>query len=333
MKVLIIRLSSFGDQIHACPAVSDLKKQRPEVEIHWLVQTEFAAVSGAHQAVSKVLRVPLSEIKRQPKTIRHWLEFFRVVKCLRKEQYDVAVDIHGVLKSAVMAVLSGAKVRIGFDRIGLAERAAYWLYHRHFHYCPGMTSVTKLRKFFWWAFDLRSDDDAPDFGLSKKIESTKQKKSGVFFVPFASHGTKMLPLDSWSALARGIHDNYPDLVITLSWGSDQEKSAARQITGEANGYLRLNSHRMDFDELIETTKCYELVVGLDTGITHLANALGVPTVMIFKKSAPELFYIAGSRDSLYLGSANTPPTQAVMEATVLKLLDRIYKKKPVWHQP
>ena len=323
MKVLIVRLSSFGDQIHACPAISDLKRQRPDIEIHWLVQTEFAAVACAHQSVSKVLTVPFSEIKRSPSKIKFWLELVRVVSRLKDERYDVIVDIQGVIKSAMMAFLTGGKVRIGFGKAGLAEPVAYWFYHRHFIYQPGMTSVTKLRFFIQWAFNLESFANEPNFGLTKDTDSKIEREPGILFVPFASQISKMLPLESWGFLAKTIRNYYPDLKITLSWGSEDEFAAAKQIACEVNGIISPSEHRFERDKLVNSIASYQLVVGLDTGITPLANALGVPTVMIFKKSAPQLFYTAGSKNSHYLGSANIAPTQAELDKAILKLLRRI----------
>ncbi len=322
MKALIVRLSSFGDQIHVCPAVSDLKKQKPEIEIHWLVQPEFSSVPRVHACVSRVYTVDLSAIKKRPFKGSYWFEFFRLIQTLRKERYDVVLDMQGVIKSSLMAFFSGAKVRRGFGRHGLAERLAIWFYHYHFEYRSGMTSVTKLRSFVRWAFDLEQVEGDPDFGLIKKSRSGAISIAGVLFVPFASHDSKMLPPESWPALARAIHKRYSGLKITLSWGSEAERNSAQSIALKIGEHAMPNVNRLDFMDLIESLSAYQLVVGVDTGITHLANALGIPTVMIFKKSSPELFYTAGSRYSLRLGSANIGPDQQELEDAVLRLIEK-----------
>ena len=109
----------------------------------------------------------------------------------------------------------------------------------------------------------------------------------------------------------------------MSWGSTHERSIAHELLALSSGKIIPNPRRLESSELIDTLMGYSVVVGVDTGITHLANALGIPTVMIFKKSAPQLFYTAGSPYSMQLGSANVGPTQEELEAKVLGLLKRI----------
>lgn len=323
MKVLVVRLSSFGDQIHVCPAVADLKRQRPDIEIHWLTQCEFAAVPQAHRSVSKVFTVPLTALRKHPFRLAIWREFFQTIHGLRRERYQVAIDVQGVIKSALMSLLSGAKLRIGYGHDGLAERFAYWFYQRHFKYEPGMTSVTKLRHFFRWAFDLDAVSAQVDFGLTRRAVDSIRQPEGVLFVPFASHESKMLPMSAWAALAQALRVRYPGLRIMISWGSKQERQLAHDLALQTQGLVQPNQRRLEFSELIKSLFDYRLVVGADTGITQLANALGIPTVMIFKKSAPQLFYTAGSPYSMQLGSANVGPTQDELEEKVLGLLKRI----------
>lgn len=323
MKILIIRLSSFGDQIHLCPAIRDLKRQRPNVEIHWLVQSEFASVPKAHHSVSRVVSLPLAALRKNPWSLAAWRDLIRVIKNLKNEDYQLAIDAQGVIKSALMAFFSGARLRVGYGREGLAERLAYWFYHRHFLYEPGMSSVTKLRHFFCWAFDLGPITAEVDFGLPKWASDAIDDPSRVLFIPFASHENKMLPLGVWIELARVLRSKHADSKILISWGSERERELADAMEAQSGGLMQSNPYRLEFSALVNSLLRCRLVVGVDTGVSQLANALGIPTVMIFKKSAPQIFFTEGSPYSLQLGSANVAPTQKELEEAVLTALSRI----------
>lgn len=319
MKVLVVRLSSFGDQIHVCPAVADLKRQRPDVEIHWLTQSEFAAVPQAHRSVSKVFTVPLTTLKKYPFRLSIWREFFRTVKKLRNERYSVAVDVHGVIKSALMVVLSGAKTRVGFGRQGVAEGLAYSAYHRHFRHTPGLTAVNKLRDFFRWTFDLEHLSSRVEFGLTVPDQG-KKTFNKVLLVPCASHPSKMLPLDHWVDLAFAISAEDSTLAIWVSWGSEREREIALALQQITHGLIKPNPKRFEATELFESLRGYKFVVGLDSGISQLANALGVPTLMVFVASSPEYFFFPGSSNSSYLGSLDSTLASVELRAAFLKMI-------------
>lgn len=316
-KILIVKLSSFGDQIHVCPAVSDLKSQRPETEIHWLVQSEFAAVPKAHGAVSSVLSLPLTLLKKNPFEIGLWKDFFRVIQKLRRQRYDAVIDVHGVIKSAVMAMLSGARLRIGYGSMGAAERFATYFYHLHFNHKPGLTSVAKLRQFFAWAFHLNEELRPSNFGLSSAQHPKTTFSGGVLFVPFASQGNKTLTSDFWLTLASKLYDVDPSIQINISWGSEEEGLQAKKLQLLSMERMRSNVKRLESEELLSSILKYDFVVGVDTGITHLANALGVPTVILFRATAPEFYFEKGSAYSISFGSLKAPPNlESVVDYSV-----------------
>lgn len=319
MKVLVVRLSSFGDQIHVCPAVADLKRQRPGVEIHWLVQSEFAAVPQAHRAVSKVFGLQLTALKEHPFSFTRWRSLFNTIRDIRREHYDLVIDVHGMIKSACMALMSGARVRVGYGRKSLAEGLSSLAYHRHFRHTPGMTSVNKLRDFFRWTFDLESLDDNIDFGLT--IADSAAENTGVLFVPFASHPSKMLSMDCWVELALALRAQHPTLNMRISWGTEHEHELARRLQQQSQEILQPNPRRFDSSELIDFLQKYRLVVGMDSGITQLANALGVPTVMVFTASAPRYFFTPGAPSSFALGGTGAAPTAAELIGRVSNLLN------------
>ena len=118
MKILVVRLSSLGDILHLFPALSDLRRHYPDAVIHWLVEPGFAEVVSWHEAVDRVITVPLRAHKKVWWKIPILLGKLR--RQLQSARYDVVLDAQGLLKSAVLARLAGVAV-YGFDLVNCAR--------------------------------------------------------------------------------------------------------------------------------------------------------------------------------------------------------------------
>ncbi len=143
MKILVVKLSSLGDILHAFPAISDLRRKFPDAEIHWLVEPAFAEVVGWHSVINKVISVPLRAYKKKWWKIPGLLIWLR--KKLQAEKYDFVLDAQGLIKSALMAKLTGAPI-YGFHADCARESQAAWFYQKTTKVPEGLHVIEKNRQ-------------------------------------------------------------------------------------------------------------------------------------------------------------------------------------------
>ena len=274
VKVLIVKLSAFGDIIHALPALDDVLA-RPEVtEVHWLVDSRFAFVTEVFPPQVKVHQIalkggkPLSEIRR-------------VVKELRKENFDFALDLQGLIKSAVMARLICSKV-YGFDVAKIREKPASWMQDSVKFHSDEKTITQQCRKIAhapWIDGDTAvvSVPYAPPT-IQRKFdvqlpEEIAKLSPFVILNLGGSFATKALPDKIWLGLAdRLMADGYTPV---WCWGSEAEKEKGIQLS-QGRGYVLPN--RLGMTELCTLFRQSFAVVAADTGILHLASAAGAYTI-------------------------------------------------------
>jgi len=286
MKILVVKLSAFGDIIHALPALHDLL-ERPEVnEVHWLVDARYAFVSEVFPAEVKVHQVDM----RGKRPIQ---SAWRVIKTLRAEHFDAVLDIQGLTKSAVMASLSGSPV-YGMDENHLREKFARMLL-RPVPFHPDERHVVQMyRRVAAAPFGNNGKAIAytppqaePESDMRQTGEALLEhwKISGQRFVWLHMGGgwaTKQLPLNTWQRLAEELASR--DIIPILGWGNNVEQALAAKIKLAVPASL-LPEHRLRMEALCGVLTKASAVVGPDTGVVHLAAALGTPTVSFWGPSA------------------------------------------------
>lgn len=297
MKILIVKLSSLGDILHLFPAVSDLRRKYPQARIHWLVEPAFAEAVAWHSAVDRVIGAPLRAHKKT------WWKFPALLNGLRKqlraENYDIVLDAQGLLKSAVVARLAG-KVVAGFAAPGAREPLASRLYARTAAVEPGLHVIAKNRRLVEALFSTDITQPA-DYGLEKfrsmqlhagvpaSIKHLNEKKYVVLL-----HGTtwssKFWPETSWAELLeqlaqRGWHSLLP-------WGNRQELQRAERLQARNSAYAQVLP-RLTLTELMNVLLHARCFVSVESGLGHIAAALGVPGVMLHGPTDPGYSGILG----------------------------------------
>jgi len=287
MKVLIVRLSSFGDVVHTYPALTDLALTRPEVEIDWLVDESLAAFAGLHPAVNHTVGYA-ERLLRWPPT--RWPGRFRARSELRNRlrlaDYDLVVDLQGLLKSASVARLAGAPIG-GYDARSIREPMASRFYARRYAVAKDLHAVERNRRLLAAALGYEVADEAGAFGLNPGVGAPVGGLPERFclFVHSASWPSKLWPEENWRRLAERL--SAQDMAIVLPWGSEEEKARAERIaTGSASRHVL--PRRLDGVALAGVVRWARFAVGLDSGLMHLAAALGVPGVWLFGPTDPGL---------------------------------------------
>jgi heptosyltransferase-1 len=280
MRVLIAKLSSFGDVIHTFPAVTDLKAARPEIEVDWLVEEAYAPLVRRHPGVTAVHAVALRRLRwppaRWPALVRHRRG---LRAALRGRGYDVVLDVQGLLKSALLGRLAGAPI-VGFDRESLREAAASRFYQKQVSLGGHPHIVEQLRRFFAEAIGYPLPRGLGRAGLARPESRPAldlPERYGLI-VHGAAWPTKLWPEERWRSLIERLSGMGRALV--LPWGDVEERRRAAHLSEGIAGALPL-SRKLDGDEVAELVAGADFAIGIDTGFMHLAAAFDVPGVTLF----------------------------------------------------
>jgi heptosyltransferase I len=295
-RILFVKTSSLGDVVHNCPAVSDAARALPGVVIDWVVEEPFDEVAAMHRAVRRVIPVALRRWRRAPWSPAAWAELGAFRKSVASERYDAVVDTQGLMKSALICKFA-AGTKHGMDRASAREPLAASFYDVTHAVPKGPHAVERNRMLAARALGYSVAGSA-DYGMRANHASPG---SQVVFLTMTSRADKLWPDDRWVALGRALGAQ-----VVLPWGSDAERARAEAI-GASLGNATVPS-RMSFAGLSALFQNAKSVVGLDTGLTHLAAALGVRTVGIYCGSDPSLTGLHGSSMAANLGSAGRAPS-------------------------
>ena len=298
-KLLFVKTSSLGDVIHQCPAVSDAAHKLPEAQIDWVVEESFAGIARMHSRVHRVIPVAIRRWRGTLWRAAVWREMAAFRKNVSAERYDAVVDSQGLLKSALITRFSSGP-RHGMDRRSAREPLAARFYDRTYEVPRGLHAVERNRRLtaaaLGYALDTRIE-----YGLtSDAVPSQRMPASYSVLLTMTSRADKLWPESRWIELGRALA-----LPVVLPWGNVEERERAERISrgiGQA-----VVPQRMSIEALAEVLKNARSVVGLDSGLTHLAAALGVPCVAIFCASDPSLTGLYGAPLARNIGRPGEPP--------------------------
>ena len=304
-RILFVKTSSLGDVVHHCPAVSDAARALPGATIDWAVEEAFAGVVEMHRAVRRVIPVAMRRWRRSLWRPQAWSEIGALRRALAAERYDAVIDAQSLLKSALITSLANG-TKHGLDRASAREPLATRFYDVAHAVPKGLHAVERNRMLTALALGYPVPSPAGsgrlDFGLEPASEAAPDERPAVFLT-MTSRSDKLWPEERWIELGRALAAH-----VVLPWGSEAERNRAERIA-LALGRATVPS-RMALPELGELFRKASCVVGLDTGLTHLAAAFGARTVGVYCGSDPALTGLHGSPNAVNLGSAGDAPSVA-----------------------
>ena len=281
--ILIVRLGAMGDIIHALPVAAALRARFPDARLDWVVDERHLGLLELVPVVDRriVLRTRSASLRRQVMELR---------RTLTRESYDIAIDVQGLLKSAVVARLSGARRILGFTAPHLRERAARVFYTET--HDPGDTAHV-IEKNLTLAGSLGADVSRIRVPLqvppSAALDAVRHRHSaagaGSFVVlnPGAAWPNKRWPPDRFGAVAQWLRRAH-GLNSVVTWGPGDETMAAAVVEG-SSGAAEL-APSTSIADLIAIVREAALMVSGDTGPVHLAAAVGTPVVGIYGPTDP-----------------------------------------------
>ncbi len=271
-RILVIKLSSLGDIAHALPAVRALK-ERTGAEIDWVTQPEYAALLDCCSDVNRVIEFP----RRQ--AARKGIPFLRA---LRREKYDAIVDLQGLMKSAVVARLARGKKRIG---PAWAREGAHWFYQAQPPRSeePRGHAVDELME----VVNLLASGTEPGEGFAFRFpdaEADGPPGPHVAFAPFSRWETKDWPVEKFADLGRRLAAEMGCRIRIL--GGRENKAAGASLAGQIGQGASSLCGKTDLVGMASLLKNTDLLITVDSGPMHWADAMGVPLVAVFGATDP-----------------------------------------------
>ena len=333
-RLLIVRLSAMGDVIHTLPAAQALRQAFPNALIGWLIEERWAELlcapgtsrrgprSTERPLVDWVHTVQLKGWRKSIVTIPTIEQIARVWNDVRWAQYDVAVDLQGAVRSAVLARWSGARVVWG--AMQPRESAASLWYTRH-AFSDGAHVIEQnmsLASAVARATFATPRVELPRHAASEKRISQRLAEKGIerfaILNPGAGWGAKRWPSERYGAVAAALSKCGMQSVVNFGPG---EEALAQEVEATSDGAAK--AVNCSISELIALTRKAKFFIGGDTGPLHLAAALQVPVVAIFGPTDPARNGPYGTRTVVLRNPASTTtharnprPDEAMLEITV-----------------
>jgi heptosyltransferase-1 len=297
-RILFVKTSSLGDVVQHCPAVSDAARALPGASIDWVVEEPFAEIASMHPAVRRVVPVAIRRWRRSLWRPSVWSEIGRFRRALAEERYDVVIDAQGLLKSALLCACAPG-TKHGMDRSSAREPLAAAFYDVTHAVRKGIHAVERNRLLTAGALGYALEGPL-EYGLRVSGE-VPLRDSYAVFLTMTSRDDKLWPQARWVELGRAL--NAP---VVLPWGTQAERARAEAIAAGI-GDTTVPA-RMTIGGLANLLVNAKSVVGLDSGLTHLAAALGRRTVGIYCGSDPVLTGLYGSPNAKNAGALGRPPS-------------------------
>ncbi|AKF24343.1 lipopolysaccharide heptosyltransferase [Sulfurovum lithotrophicum] len=278
MKVAIVKLSAMGDIIHAMAALQFMKAYDPSLRIDWIVEEVFAPILEHNPDIDHILPVNLKGLKKKR---RQFLSEVQKVREYATNNYDVVIDAQGLIKSAIVSRMLGSTT--GFDRHSIRESMAAFFYGKTFFIPYEMNVIERNMKLMMQA--IGSSDESVSLAQKKPFlfftEENRQKTvpfleqedKNIVYILGSSWESKIYPREKFLEVIKQLTGNH-----LLVWGNESEKKSAEYIAQHSEAKVL---PEMTLNELKALIASSDLVIGGDSGPTHMAWALNRPSITLF----------------------------------------------------
>ncbi len=290
MKVLVVKMSSMGDVIHALPAISDARRVNPSIRFHWLVEEGIQEIPAMHPAVDEVIPVAIRRWRR------NWFASFQngeignFVRRLKLHSYDMVVDAQGLIKSAIISLLATGPVS-GFSFRAAREPLSTLMHLKSINVKKEIHAVDRQRLLFAGLLGYEVDGPA-DYGL-QPLSKPERRNPRIMLLHGTTWESKLWPVESWRILSERILADGYEVVVPV--GSREEALRAAVIAENTRASVL---PVMGLRDMASTMSGCSGVVSVDTGLGHLAVALKLPLVSLYGATDPLLTGVYGENQEV-----------------------------------
>jgi len=278
MKIAIIKLSALGDIVHAMIVLQFINKQYPKAEVDWFVEKRFKGVLENNPHINQIQQINLKSAKESKSFFLFWKELRKIRKL---GKYDLVIDMQGLIKSAFVARIIPSDITLGFDKDSLRESLAAIFYDKKYKIDYAENVIERNLNLVSYALNFSFDKEDV---LSKEVflfpsqqfnfDHISSSKKNILLIPGASYPAKSYSIEKFVKLTKQINANF----LTI-WGSEKERIIANEIKQLSSNVQVLEE--LSLDGLISLISQVDLVIGPDTGPTHMAWALNIPSITLF----------------------------------------------------
>jgi heptosyltransferase-1 len=304
-KILLVKLSSLGDVLHNLPIVWDLRKRLPNAQIDWIVEEGYVHLleplktTESFRGIDRIIPVAFRRWRKNLFSIRTWHEFFAMCKLFQSVSYDIVIETQGLLKSALVCALAKKSDHAVVAGLGNAtehsgyEPIARMFYNQSVHVPVKCHAIDRSRWVMcsaldWPLFDRRSEP--PLFYPSAFVEQLEslafeglRKQPNGSPAPYVvcfhstARAAKRWPTEHWIELGKALSSQ--GYQVIFPWGSPEEMKISALMASQVPGAIVPRA--FSIEEAYHLVAHAALTIGVDTGLTHLAAALGKPTIEIY----------------------------------------------------
>jgi heptosyltransferase I len=278
MRIAIVKLSALGDIVHAMVALQFIKSFVKEVSIDWMVDEAYKELLDHCPDINQLHIIKLKECKKK-KSLALLLNELKKVRKL--DPYDIVIDMQGLIKSAIVSKLIPSHKIIGFDKDSIRERLASVFYSDKFNYDYSKNVIERNVALIEFALNISINKfqihQKTPFLFPRSLNLANNLstfKKNIILIPGASHFSKCYPPSKFAELTILFDANF--LVV---WGNKEEKMMANKIKELSNKVSVCN--QLKLDDLMLLISKVDLVIGSDTGPTHMAWAMNIPSITLF----------------------------------------------------
>jgi len=304
-RILLVRLSSLGDVLHTFPAATDIRRALPDAVLDWAVEEAYVPLVGMHPGVTRAIPFALRRWRTQWYRPKAWRELAAFRAALGEHPYDAILDTQGLLKSALVAKIARGPV-FGFGLGTVRKQFAIRCYDATYEFDPAVHKIERYR-----AVAARTlgyvRQPGVEYGIvAPPAPAYAPSEPYCVLLHSTARAAKLWTEEAWIGVARTLESR--GIVCVFPWGAEDERARAGRLAGTlARGIV---PPRMSIEEAAGLVGHAAAVVGVDTGLMHLAAAFGVPVVGIFCDSEPLDAQPLGAGRTAYRGGVGTPPTVA-----------------------
>ncbi|GAA8540749.1 lipopolysaccharide heptosyltransferase I [Helicobacter pylori] len=306
MKIAIVRLSALGDIIVSAVFLAAIKERFANAQIEWFVDERFGAILEHSPYIDKLHPIAL----KSTLTTLNPLKIFKLFKSLRAYEYDIVIDMQGLIKSALITQMLKAPKKVGFDYASAREGLSAFFYSQKVSIAYDEPILKRNFTLLFHALNLPKNEISE--GLSSRFKvfsyqdspkinalNLNQNKPKILFVLETSKTNKTYPIERFKDLALML-ENFQ---ICLLWHAD-EKKATTLYHSLKNQCDTLLLPKLTLNEVKALLFKMDLIIGGDTGITHLAWALQKPSITLYGNTPMERFKLESPINVSLTGNSN-----------------------------